>query len=205
MDPWFQCHAQKPSSPTISLWEGWIEVTSSEGIIAAGQKVESSTSIYFTFCLTWLLPMPMCCTNTTLPAPSIRPSETFVCSWRRSSSATTAVVGGLVGRGPSWRLYRFAIFQWSSSHLMPPVATDTGVPGVRISMGSVLTHSGSAKSVLCLFAIPASHLLTAFFSGTKTWTYSSSNNIIICIVPCKKMNVSRVSLCAATHLFDYQK
>ena len=129
----------------------------------------------------WLLPMPLCFTNTTLPA----------------------AIGGLVSRGSSWRLYHFTTFQWSSSHLMPPIATDTGVPGVRISMGSVLTHSGSAKSVLFLFAIPASHLLTAFFSGTKTWTYSSSN--IICIAPCKKMNVSRVPLCAATHLFDYQK
>ena len=64
---------------------------------------------------------------------------------------------------------------------MPPVVIDTTVPGVRIGMGNVLTHSGSAKSVLCLFAILANHLLTVFFSGTETWTYSSSNNI--CIVP----------------------
>ena len=90
-----------PSSLRVSSWEGWIVKTSSEGTTGAAQKVENFISIYSTFYSTLRLPMHLYCTSTMLPAPSSRTSEIFVCSWQRSLSATTAVVGGLVGRGPS--------------------------------------------------------------------------------------------------------
>ena len=130
MDPGFQCHVLKPSSPTMSLWEGWIEAISSEAITAAAQRGESSTNISSTFCLMSPSPMRLCYISTTLPPQSTRPFEIFVCSWQRSPLAITTVVRGLVGGGPFWRIYHFAIFQWSWYQTIPPVTINTSVPDV---------------------------------------------------------------------------
>ena len=62
MYPGFQCHVQKPSYLTMSSWEGWIEVTSSEVTTAAVRKVKTFISVYLIFYSMLPLPMHLYCT-----------------------------------------------------------------------------------------------------------------------------------------------
>ena len=101
MDPGFQCHAMPCPEAIISYnkFMGGVDRGNQlRGYYSCRMKSRKFYKYFFYFLL------DVAITNAFVlykHYTACSKYKIFVCSWQKSSSAITAVVGGLVGRGPS--------------------------------------------------------------------------------------------------------